>query len=227
VNDPHDPHGPSDFTSIQGETNVSIRLASRRSAVVGLAVTTVIAGGVAAYAYPPSSPLTVEAAPQSNGSTLITINNANPNCDFDVRVDGGTPARTTLPRNGTTVLTATFAVTGTKDHDVRVKAVNCTKGTDKEHARTQFVIPNVQVSGPATADAGKYYRVNVTGVQDGTEVTLMATGPGGAMATDIRSDDANGRGEAKPRVKLPSAGNWTVTAVAGGTSIGSVNTTAN
>jgi hypothetical protein len=202
---------------------VSIRLASRRSAVVGLAVTTVIAGGVAAYAYPPQSPMEVSATATATGPTTgtisVTVANANPSCGLSIRVDGATPREQELSPG---VTTATFTgVTGDRDHDVRVRTISCTKGSDKEHARTSVVVPRGQAVPQGTAQYKSYFRVDVSGVQNDTEIVLTATPPAGSPVQDV--DTANSRGEGNVKVRLNQHGTWSIVVTADGATIGSFN----
>jgi hypothetical protein len=199
----------------QGDSHVSIRITKRRSAVVALAATAVMAGGVAAYGYPNGTEMTVSATagptdPAGGTSITVTVSNANPACQIRVRIDNDNEQ--ILPVSGTSATTTIVVAPAIEGrHTVRARTVNCTEGADKEHAKSRFVVEDAMVTGPANADLGKYYRLTISGLEPGTPVSLVATAPDGSPSVGPAQDDvANNRGEAKLRVRLTEAGTWSV-----------------
>lgn len=197
---------------------MTTRLSKRRGAVVALAATAVMTGGVAAYGYPSGTEMTVSATagptdPAGGTSVLVTVSNANPACKIRVRIDNGNEQ--ILPVSGTsatTTIVITPAIEGR--HTVRARTVDCTKGADKEHAKSRFVVEDAMVTGPDTADLGKYYRIDIAGLEPGTPVDLVATAPDGHTMGPAQEDTANSKGEAKLRVRLDQEGTWSVVVTA-------------
>lgn len=190
-------------------------LVNRKTAVVALAATAVLGGGVA-FAYPPGTALTVAAyaTPSTNPShpnttdVLVSLGNANPTCGTRIQVDHANEV--VLPPGTTT--THIFIKIATGRHSVRARTVGCTKG-NKEHAKAKFVVLDAKATGPATSPVGKNYRVQFTGLDPDSSVTSTATRQGTPLKQLVASDDVDKRGEATVKFKLKIAGTWVISTV--------------
>jgi hypothetical protein len=201
------------------------RFINKKSAVVALVATAMLGGGVA-FAYPPSSRMTVAATGSSDGSSaavVVTVNNANPTCKIQIRVEGSSASAIELPGHGTT-FTHPFTIPGLHGrHSVTARTKSCPKGS-KEHAKNRFVVLTTSnhVSYPpgTTVPRRSSYVIRFSGlVPNTTGVAVIATGPGGQKADH---DTVDRRGEASLKLKFRKAGTWTlVTTIspAGGGSI--------
>jgi hypothetical protein len=204
--------------SKKGNTTVSKLTLNKKSAVIALAATAVLAGGVA-FAYPNGVPLTVAAtaAPSNDpahlGQTavIVTVSDANPTCATRIRVDGGNEE--VLPAGTTT--TTIFITPSPGRHSVRARTLDCAKG-QKEHADSKFVILDAQASGPATATVKKNYQVKLAGFEPETDITVTATLPGTNPLVQVQdTDTADRRGNAKVKFKFTQPGTWVITSVGG------------
>jgi hypothetical protein len=185
-------------------------LFTRRSAVAALAATVVLGGAVAAYAYPPDKELTVSAtaSPDGNGKTkvLVTVANANPSCQIRLTVDG---TETVLAKSASTTITTPLIINAVAGrHSITARTVGCAKGS-KEHAKSRFVILDAKADAAPTAMLKKNYQVQLHGLEPGSTVTLVATGPGGSPQV-TKSDEVDRRGEAKVKFKFTLAGTWSI-----------------
>jgi hypothetical protein len=187
--------------------------ASRKTAIIALAATAVLGGGVA-YAYPPGTDLTVAAAAAAtsggNADIMVTVSNANPSCQTLVQVEG---APSVLLPAGTT--THTFTVVASPGrHSVTARTVDCPKG-QKEHAKSKYVILNAQASHAPTAQVKKNYQVDYSGLQPDDVITVTATLSGNLTQPQLtESDSVDRRGDAKVKFKFPKAGTWVITSTA-------------
>lgn len=186
-------------------------LFNRKTAVVALAATAMLGGGVA-FAYPPGTDLTVAATaspsvdPAHPGTTdvLVSVSNANPTCATRINVDHGPDV--ILPAGTSSV--HVFIAPGTGTHGVRARTVNCTKG-NKEHAKNKFVVLDAKASGAPTSTVGTNYKVEFTGLDPSSSVTSTATHSSPfAQLTD--ADAVDKRGEATVKFKLKLKGTWVI-----------------
>ena len=202
---------------------MSSLLFNRKTAVVALAATALLGGGVA-FAYPPGTDLTVAAtaAPSTDPAhpntvdVLVSVGNANPTCATRIRVDNGN--ETVLPAGTTS--THIYIAPGSGRHSVTARTVDCTKG-NKEHAKSKFVTLDAKATGAATSPLGKNYKVEFTGLDPDSAVTSTATRQGAPMTQLVDSDDVDRRGEATVKFKLKLSGTWVISTVI--TPSGSVN----
>jgi hypothetical protein len=210
-------------SSNKGITNMSNLLLKRKTAVVALAATAVLGGGVA-FAYPPGMALTVAAtaAPSTDPAhpnttdVLVTISNANPTCATRITVNGSTEV--ILPAGTTS--THVFIAPKPGTNTVRARTVDCTKG-NKEHAKSKFVTLDAKATGKPTSPKGKNYEVEFTGLDPDSAVTSTATHQGSPMTQLVDSDAVDKRGEATVKFKLKLSGTWVISTVV--TPSGAVN----
>ena len=210
-------------SSIKGNINVLKSMLNKKTAIIVLAGTAVLGGGVA-FAYPSGTPLTVAATaapdPGNPGHTtvLVTVSAANPTCSTRIRVDGG---HEVLLPPGTTTTTIDLT-SGAGRHSVTARTVGCKKG-DKEHAKSRFVTLDAKATGAPTAHVRKNYPVELSGLEPGTHITVVASLNGGpAVLTE--DDTVDRRGEAKVKFKFKIAGTYSIvtTVDGGGTPVNSV-----
>jgi hypothetical protein len=208
----------------KGNINVLKSLLNKKMAVVVVATAAVLGGGVA-YAYPPGTALSVgaTASPDSanpgHTKVPVTVSAANPTCSTLIKVDGGHDV--TLPP-GTTTTTIDLASGGAGRHSVTARTVGCKKGS-KEHAKSKFVTLDAKATGGATSPVKKNYEVNISGLEPGTHVTVVATLAGGSVVL-TKPDTADRRGNAKVKFKFKVAGTYSIvtTVDGGGTPVNSV-----
>ncbi|GLY17246.1 hypothetical protein Kisp01_42610 [Kineosporia sp. NBRC 101677] len=198
------------------------RMLSRKAAAVGVAALVGVGGGVAgvAYAYPSGVPLTVSAsASTANGQTVLTVSlgNADPRCATEITVNGNYFGTLT---GGQTTLSAPIPNTSGRNR-VRARTIDCDL---KERARSEFVIPNAQLSGPGTAAVKDRVEYSLTGLEPGTTVTVTAVRSGGG-ATYSDTDVVDRRGEAEVRIRYKVSGTYAVSASVNGSVVGSSVTT--
>lgn len=201
-------------SSIKG-INMSNLLFNRKTAVVALAATALVGGGVA-FAYPPGTDLTVaaSAAPSTDPAhpnttdVLVTVSNANPTCATRVRVNSGNEV---ILAAGVTT-THVYIPSGSGRHSVTARTVDCQKGA-KEHAKSKFVTLDAKATGAATSPVGKNYKVEFSGLDPDSTVTSTATRQGTPMTQLVDSSDVDRRGEATTKFKLKAAGTWVITTV--------------
>jgi hypothetical protein len=202
-------------SSNKGISIMSKLLFNRKTAVVALALTALLGGGVA-FAYPPGTALTVAAsavpstdpAHPNTTDVLVTVSNANPTCATRIRVNNSNEV--VLPAGTTS--THIFIAPGPGRHSVTARTVDCTKG-NKEHAKAKFVTLDAKATGNATSPVGKNYRVEFTGLDPDSSVTSTATRQGTPMTQLVESADVDRRGEATVKFKLKTSGTWVITTV--------------
>lgn len=198
------------------------RKLSKKAAAFGVAAVVGIGGGAAgvAYAYPSGVPITVSASATridaSNASVMVSVGNADPRCQTRLTING--VERVLDPGQSTYSGTVPY-VSGR--NRVRARSVNC---AINESARVDFVVPNAQMSGQTSAPVNSRVRFDLTGLEPGTEVTVMAVrSGGGATYSDTATVDR--RGEASVRLRFRSAGTYAVTATVGGPVVASQSIT--
>ena len=200
-----------------------IRVLSNRAAAVGVAALVGIGGGAAgiAYAYPSGVPLTVSASAANNGdgtATLtVSLGNADPTCATTITVNDVYFATLTA---GQTTATGPVPVTEGRNR-VRARTVDCDL---RERARSDFVVPNANLTGPESVARGDRVRYYVTGLQPGTTVTVTAVQAGGS-ATYSDTAVVDRRGEADVRIRYRVRGTFAVSASVNGSVVGNSVTT--
>jgi hypothetical protein len=193
---------------------MSVPQLKRRTTIATLAVAALVAGGAAAYGYPPMTKMSVEAYAANNGSQVVaTAYNVSPNCDVQFAVNHGPSQLFTQHPHGTTVMVTFSGVSGLNAANrIDARAVNCTPKKDREHAHSSFGPNNSGVSGAATSSTGAKYVVSVTGLPKKSVVDFVATAPDGTTLTD--QDKADKRGDATGTLRLNQVGTWSVVVTA-------------
>lgn len=188
---------------------MSKALLNRKTAVVALAATALLAGGVA-YAYPNGTQLTVSAraTPAGDGQAevLVTIANADPRCATRIRVEGA-PETVFAPG----VLTGTVSIPISSGRfRVAARALDC---EERERARSEFVILDARAAGEsATVPRRTNFEVAYTGLDPASTVTATATLQGSDPLVQVsESDDVDRRGEATAKFRFRRAGVWVIT----------------
>ena len=195
---------------------------------IKVAVSAVIAlgavGGSVAYAYPSGTSMDVTASGAVNSNSVtdvaVTVVNANPNCQINIKVQGAPVIVVPAGRTGAeaTQITRTTTISATSgQHRVRVSATDCSA---RERTQTVF---DVADSGVRTSSKvyhrGDQFIVSAFGFTPNAHITFRLTpASGGPSLEQITPNVTNRQGKAQARFTIKGnapTGDWVLSAYTG------------
>jgi hypothetical protein len=203
---------------------MAYRLGSKKVAV-GALIALGAVGGSVAYAYPPGTSMNISATATPTGyggaNVVVTVHNANPECQINIKVQGANEVVVPAERGGTPeaeVITRTVVTTASRgQRKVTVKATNCTA---REKSQTVFDIIDARLETNSTVyEQGDQFTVRAFGFTPHARIVFRFTPASGApgleqSATDLTDRKGNARARFRIKGNAPT-GNWVLSAFTG------------